>query len=204
MPCQTWLVLISSRCSAKVAWFVLLVTSKQKLGRKGKVYTMEEVLKFMEEDLKTRMSVSQAKSSMPIATKLSGLKVGNSYTVKDQPSSRAWVLHGMNDKDVALLQFPLLEPTKKLEMKFKEDEVHDSLKANKSKLKSLVAPKALDASIPSNNEICILESQKAALFLALTNAYSQWALRPLICSFRIYPPMHLSSLCLNLRKSPTL
>ena len=170
---------------------------KQTETRKGRksLYHGRD-LEMMGEDLKSPMKVSseptgrtttkegeaealdtsQAKSSTPIATKLSGLKVGNSYTAKDQPSSRAWVLHGMNDKDVALLQFPLLEPTKKLEMKFKEDEVHDSLKANKSKLKSLVAPKALDASIPSNNEICILESQKAALFLALTNAYSQWGL----------------------------
>ena len=60
---------------------------------------------------------------MFIATKLLGLTVGNSYTVKGQPSSRVWVLHVMTDKDVALLHIPFLEATKKLTMKFKEDEI---------------------------------------------------------------------------------
>ena len=46
----------------------------------------------------------------------------------------------------------------------------------KAKLPSLLDRKFLDALIPSNNEVCILEHQKAEVFLALVNAYNQWDL----------------------------
>lgn len=46
----------------------------------------------------------------------------------------------------------------------------------KAKLPSLLDHKFLDALIPSNNGVCILEHQKAEVFLALVNAYNQWDL----------------------------
>ena len=180
--------------------FSLLITNKQKQGREGKVYNMEEIKAMMDIDLKSpvtasslpssgssvkpevetqeaeALDISQANSSMFMATKLLGLKIGNSYTVKDQGSSRVWVLHEMSEKEVTLVHVPLLEPTKKLTMKFKENEIVDNLKQTKAKLPSLLAATTLDALIPSNNEMCTLESQKAEVFLALVNAYNQWDL----------------------------
>ena len=41
------------------------------------------------------LGISQANSSMFMATKLLGLKIGNTYTIKDRPSSRVWLLHEM-------------------------------------------------------------------------------------------------------------
>ena len=87
-----------------------------------------------------------------------------------------WLLHEMTDKEVTLVHIPLLEPSRKLTMKFKEDEIVANLKSSKAKLPSLLELKTLDALIPSNNEMCILESQKAEVFLALVNAYNQWDL----------------------------
>ena len=82
----------------------------------------------------------------------------------------------MTDKEVTLVQIPLLEPSRKLTMKFKEDEIVANLKSSKAKLPSLLELKILDALIPSNNDMCILESQEAEAFLALVNAYNQWDL----------------------------
>ena len=87
-----------------------------------------------------------------------------------------WLLHEMTDKEVTLVQIPLLEPSRKLTMKFKEDEIVANLKSSKAKLPSLLELKILDALIPSNNDMCILESQEAEAFLALANAYNQWDL----------------------------
>ena len=178
----------------------LLITNKQKHGREGKVYSMEEIKAMMDNDLKTpvtasslpssasivkpecesqeaeALDISQANSSMFMATKLLGLKIGNTYTIKDQGTSRVWLLHEMTDKEVTLVHIPLLEPTRKLTMKFKEGEIVDNLKPTKAKLPSLLELKTLDALIPSNNDLCILESQKAEVFLALVNAYNQWDL----------------------------
>ena len=180
--------------------YSLLVTNKQKQGREGKVYTMEEIKAMMENDLKSPLTVSslpsdtsivkqtgeakevealdtsQANSSMFIATQILGLKVGNTYTIKDQPSGRVWLLNEMTAKEVSLVHIPLLEPSKKMTMKFKDDEIVANLKATKAKLPSLLELKTLDALIPSNNELCILEGQKAEVFLALVNAYNQWDL----------------------------
>lgn len=55
-----------------------------------------------------------------------GLKVGNTYTIKDQPSGRVWLLHEMAEKEVTLVHSPRLEPSKKLTMK-KEDEIVGTL-----------------------------------------------------------------------------
>lgn len=162
---------------------------------------MQELMTMMVEDLKDRLTapslssssttdkqsqgeqteveafdMSQANSSMFIATKILGLKVGNTYTIKDQPSSRVWLLQEMTDKGVALIHVPLLEPTKKLTMKFKDDEIVDNLKVTKTKLPSVMTLKTLDALIPSNSEVYNLEIHKAEVYLALTNAYNQWDL----------------------------
>ena len=117
--------------------YSLLITNKQKQGREGKVYTMEEIKAMMENDLKSPLTVSslpsdtsivkqtgeakevealdtsQANSSMFIATQILGLKVGNTYTIKDQPSGRVWLLNEMTAKEVSLVHIPLLEPSKK-------------------------------------------------------------------------------------------
>ena len=178
--------------------YSLFITNKQKHGREGKVYSMEEIKAMMNNDLKTpvtasslplsassvkpegasqeaeALDISQANSSMFIATL--GLKIGNTYTIKDQGTSRVWLLTEMTDKEVTLVHIPLLEPTKKLTMKFKESEIVDNLKQSKAKLPTLVDPKLLDALIPSNNDMCTLEFQKAEVFLALVNAYNQWDL----------------------------
>ena len=77
---------------------------------------------------------------------------------------------------MTLVHTPLLEPTKTFTMKPKEDEIVDNLKPSKNKLPSLMDSKSLNALIPSSNDICILEGQKAEVFLALVNAYNQWDL----------------------------
>ena len=77
---------------------------------------------------------------MFIATTILGLKVGNTYTIKDQPSGRVWLLHEMAEKEMTLVHIPFLEPSKKLTMKFKEDEIVGNLKPIKAKLPSLLDP----------------------------------------------------------------
>ena len=122
------------------------------------------------------LGISQANSSMFIATQLFGLKVGNTYTIKDQPSGRVWLLHEMAEKEVTLVHIPLLEPSQKLTMKFEEDGIVGNLKPINAKLPQLLDQYFLDALIPSNSEVCILEHQRAEVFLALVKAYKQWDL----------------------------
>ena len=82
----------------------------------------------------------------------------------------------MTDKEVTLLHTPLLEPSKQIRMKFKEDELADCLKVTKGKLPALLDTKHVNALLPSNCIPCQMEVERAQVFMALTKAYNEWDL----------------------------
>ena len=177
MPCQTWLFLASSRCSAinwpqtnrnwegkenpiprkrSCNWWRKIWKPLWKclLGLLGVLLQQKKMRRLLTLPRQSRLCLwpqSSWSCKWGIATRARINKVqGRGRCMRCLTRMWLWFI------------FHLLDPTKKLTMKFKEDNTIDNWKAIKAKLPSLVDPKVLDVLIPSNNEICILECQEAS------------------------------------------
>lgn len=74
---------------------------------------------------------------MYLAKKKLELESCSAFTVKDQPH-RLWALESFAGHKIIVTHHPLLEPTKKLTMRFTPEEALDQLKPTKAKLPQLL------------------------------------------------------------------
>ena len=171
--------------------------NKEKMSKDGKTRTMEELAEIQSEDFtKATASVNmpltssasgsqavkeakeiafdleQANNPMFLAAQLLDLKIGNNFTIKDQPANRIWTLVALEPKKVTLEHIPLLEPTKKMTMSFDAPEIALHLKATKLKMPKIFPHDQLHMLWPSNSSACMEETEKCGLFVALQDAYN--------------------------------
>ena len=176
--------------------YALHLCSKEKQSKDGKEKTMDELEMLQSDDLAQATSagaaastskpsgsgtqdskevafdLQQAKNPMFLAAQLLDLKVGNNFTVKDQPANRIFTLVAVEADKVTLEHVPLLEPTKKITMNFLSTEIAAHLKATKSKMPKLFTNAQLQLMWPSNSDPCMEETEKCSLFVVLQEAYN--------------------------------
>lgn len=173
---------------------VLMIFKKEKFGRENQKYTMTEIENmFMQDitrgsmdaptaspsstsatpqpqgkDVDKAISLQESSDCMFLAKKQLGLEPHSHYTVKDQPS-RVWTLDAVGSDHVILVHYPLLEPSKKLSMTFKGDDIISKLKATKSKPPTLFDDTDLAQLFPNPQS---QEISKCKVFQALLEVYN--------------------------------
>ena len=177
--------------------YALHLCNKEKMSKNGKTRTMEELEEIQDEDLaqasaganmpvtssasgsqavkeakEIAFDLEQANNPMFLAAQLLDLKIGNNFTIKDQPASRIWTLVALEPNKVTLEHTPLLEPTKKMTMSFDAPEIALHLKATKLKMPKIFSHDQLQMLWPSSSSACMEETEKCGLFVALQDAYN--------------------------------
>lgn len=166
----------------------LLMFKKEKQGREGKVYSLNEIQTLFNDGLKTGdtsqssqaahaasstqkkhevVSLDDSHNAMFLAKKNLGLQIGSCYHVKDQ-GSRVWTLETLTDTEISVVHHPLLEPSKKLTMKFSAVDAMEHLKITKQKLPVLFGNAELTALFPTSDQE---ETTKCQIFMALHEIY---------------------------------
>ena len=167
----------------------LLLCKKEKQGKEGKTYTLQEIKDMFGKDLQAgapptlqaqaasstttpkdekAISINEGKDSMFLAKKALGLEIGSTYIVKDQPSSRIWSLNKVTQDGIQLVFTPLLEPTKTLTLSFKADEITTYLKATKSKAPVLMEAAVVEGLLPVPDDS---ETMRCNVFIKMMELY---------------------------------
>eukprot|EP00435_Cladocopium_sp_Y103_P059276 s173_g21.t1 len=113
------------------------------------------------------ISITEGNDSMFLAKKQLGLQQGSFYTVKDF-GNRVWTLEEVTNTEVKLVHVPLLEPTKKLTVKFEASKVLSNLKVCKGKAPILFEDDEVSKLFPSGDSNDVLKCQ---VYQALHEVY---------------------------------
>ena len=170
---------------------ILHLFKKEKHGREGKEYTWNEIETMFNDDLakgsicsmstsdsssstpatqpdEKAISIHEGKDSMFLAKKELGLQPGTLYTLKDF-GTRVWHLQHVTPTDVTLVFTPLLEPSKKMTVKYQAHEVLSKMRAYKGKPAKLFEDAEVTNLFPSTDSDEFLTCQ---IFQALLEAYN--------------------------------
>eukprot|EP00435_Cladocopium_sp_Y103_P055932 s70_g18.t1 len=170
---------------------ILCLFKKEKHGREGKEFSWEEIENMFHGDLAKgsicsmstsdsssstiatepddkAISIQEGKDSMFLAKKALGLATGSLYTIKDF-GTRVWQLKAVTPADATLEFTPLLEPSKKMTVKYQAPELISKLKVFKGK------PAKLFEDVEVSNLFPITDSEelvKCQVFQALHEIYN--------------------------------
>ncbi|CAL1163817.1 unnamed protein product [Cladocopium goreaui] len=169
---------------------ILYLFKKEKHGREGKEYTLAEIETMCNDDLtkgsicsmstsepssstdasqpdEQAISIHEGKDSMFLAKKALGLEPGTLYTLKDF-GNRVWQLQNVTPTYVTLVFTPLLEPSKKMTVKYQAHETMSKMRAYKGKPAKLFEDTEVTSLFP-NQESEVLKCQ---VFQALLEVYN--------------------------------
>ena len=169
---------------------ILYLFKKEKHGREGKEYTLAEIETMCNDDLtkgsicsmstsepssstdasqpdEQAISIHEGKDSMFLAKKALGLEPGTLYTLKDF-GNRVWQLQNVTPTYVTLVFTPLLEPSKKMTVKYQAHETMSKMRAYKGKPAKLFEDTEVTSLFP-NQEPEVLKCQ---VFQALLEVYN--------------------------------
>ena len=169
---------------------ILMLVKKEKLGKEGKEYKLTEIEALFAKGMtgedtphvheassskgsdQYALDLDQGHTPMFLAQKNLGLKIGATYTVKDFPT-RLWTVTQLTDSEIQLTWSPLLDPTKKSILTYKDHEIAANLKPSKSKVPQLFDGLELDALFPHNSFDVEDENSRAKIYLILHEAYNE-------------------------------
>ena len=166
---------------------VLMLVKKEKLGREGKEYKMSDIQGMFakgmagEETTESKaasskdqpaLDLDQGHTPMFLAKKQLDLKIGSTYTVQEFPN-RLWTVTKLTDSEVELAWSPLLEPSKKTILTYKDHEIATKLKPSKARVPQLFDTNELDQLFPHNSDDVADECTRAQIFLLLQEAYNK-------------------------------
>lgn len=168
---------------------ILMLVKKEKVGKEGKEYKLGEIEALFSRGMagedtthvheassskgsdQPALDLDQGHTPMFLAQKTLGLKIGATYTLKDFPT-RLWTVTKLTDSEVQLTWSPLLDPTNKSILTYKDHEIATNLKPSKSKVPQLFDSSELDPLFPHNNDDVSEEISKAQVYLLLLEAYN--------------------------------
>ena len=118
------------------------------------------------------LDLDQGHTPMFLAKKQLDLKIGSTYTVQEFPN-RLWTVTKLTDSEVELSWSPLLEPSKKTFLTYKDHEIATKLKPSKARVPQLRDTNELDQLYPHNSDDVADECTRAQIFLLLQEAYNK-------------------------------